>query len=213
MSDELPSHPVFAALYDPVTRLAERRLRPHREWLARDLSGAVLDVGAGTGAMFPYLCASADEAVELHAIEPDLHMRERARERARELDCAIDVRDARAESLPYPDDAFDVIVAAVVFCTIGDPDRALDELARVLDPEGEIRFLEHVRAPGWRGRLQGALTPCWRRVAGGCELDRPTVRRFAGHSGLALAEHERLDLGVTPVAPVVRGRLRPVATG
>lgn len=212
MTDESPSHPLFAALYDPMAQLAECRLRPHREWLARDLSGAVLDVGAGTGAQFPYLCASPG-SVELHAIEPDPHMRKRARERARDLDCEIDLRDARAESLPYPDDAFDAIVAAVVFCTIGDPDRALDELARVLAPDGEIRFLEHVRAPGWRGRLQGALTPCWRRAAGGCELDRRTVRRFAGRPELALVEHERVGLGVTPVAPVVRGRLRPVTTG
>ena len=56
MTKEL-SHPVFAAIYDPATRLAERTiLRPHREYLAQELGGRVLDLGTGTRAMFSFFC-------------------------------------------------------------------------------------------------------------------------------------------------------------
>lgn len=74
---------------------------------------------------------------------------------------------ARAERLPYGDDTFDAAVAGLVFCTIPDPEAALDELARVLRPGGEVRFLEHVQAEGFRGRLQPLVEPLWKPLAGG----------------------------------------------
>lgn len=48
-------HPIVAAVYDRFTRYAEKNIFPeHRRYLARDLHGVVLDLGVGTGAMFPY---------------------------------------------------------------------------------------------------------------------------------------------------------------
>jgi len=45
---ETPSHRLFAAIYDPATWFAERAiLRPHREYLLKDLGGRVLDPLAG----------------------------------------------------------------------------------------------------------------------------------------------------------------------
>lgn len=50
-----PSYPIFARLYDPVVKPAERTvLAEHRSYLVDEISGTVLDLGAGTGAMFPY---------------------------------------------------------------------------------------------------------------------------------------------------------------
>ncbi|RQG99069.1 class I SAM-dependent methyltransferase [Natrarchaeobius oligotrophus] len=202
-TDREIAHPAFAAVYDLLPN--SLLLRSHREYLARDLSGRVLEIGAGDGAMFPYV---AGEDVEYHAIEPDPHMRRRAVEAARDGDLAVDLRDARAESLPYPDESFDVVLASLVFCTIADPDAALEEAARVLRPGGEFRFLEHVRAGGWRGRGQDLLDPLWTRAAGGCHLNRETVPRFVSHDALAVDELERVRFGVFPVTPFVRGTLR-----
>ncbi|WP_265108447.1 class I SAM-dependent methyltransferase [Halosolutus halophilus] len=203
-SDDI-SHPLVAAVYDWV--VPERTLfAPHRRYLTADLAGRVLDVGAGTGANFPHVAAS-DRDVEFHAIEPDPYMRRRAAQKAREVGCAVDLRDARAESLPYPDDAFDVVVAGLVFCTIRDPDAALAEVARVLKPGGEFRFLEHVRADGWRAAGQNLLNPLWERVAGGCQLNRATVERFVCHDDFDVDEIERLSIGLFPATPIVRGRL------
>ncbi|OIB56057.1 class I SAM-dependent methyltransferase [Natrialba sp. SSL1] len=200
------SHPLVATVYDLV--VPDRLLfEPHRHYLTRDLSGRVLDIGAGTGANVPYL-AEADSTVEIHAIEPDQHMRRQAVTKAREYGCAVDLRDARAESLPYPDDAFDVVLASLVFCTIQDPDAALEEVARVLKPDGEFRFLEHVHADGWRATGQHVLNPLWERVAGGCQLTRDTVERFVCHDEFAVEQIERIDRGVFPATPIVRGTLR-----
>lgn len=214
MSDEI-SHPVFAAIYDATLPLSERLMRPHREYLAADLSGRVLDLGAGSGAMFTYVADAAGQAgrtgtddLEFHAIEPDPHMRRRAADAASEADLDVDLRDARAESLPYPDDSFDVVIAGVVFCTIADPDAALDEVARVLKPDGEFRFLEHVRADGWRATGQDLLTPVWKRAAGGCHLNRETVDRFVGHDAFEVIEVEQTDVDAFPATPAIRGRLK-----
>lgn len=209
MDDPEPSHPLFAAIYDPATALLERTLlAPHREYLVADATGTILDVGAGTGAMFPYFGAVADESTTVHAVEPDPHMRRQARTEAESLDCSFDVRDAPAESLPYDDDTFDLVVSSMVFCTIQDPEAALSEIARVLAPGGEFRLLEHVHDDGWRGRLQSLLAPLWRRVAGGCHLTRQTASTVAADRSFDVIELERFNLGVSPVRPFVRGRLR-----
>lgn len=200
------SHPKFAALYD---RIPQRLfLGPHRETLAEQVAGRVLEIGAGNGAMFPYVEAgAASSRLEYHAIEPDPNMRERAVTTARETGLAVDIRDARAESLPYPDDAFDVVISGMVFCTVQDPEGALAEVARVLRPGGEFRFLEHVRADGWRAAGQDLLNPIWTRAAGGCRLNRDTVGLFLGHDAFAVDEVERLAFGVFPATPFVRGTL------
>ncbi|MCU4752367.1 class I SAM-dependent methyltransferase [Halobacteria archaeon AArc-curdl1] len=210
MTKEL-SHPVFAAIYDPATWLAERTiLRPHREYLAQDLDGRVLDLGTGTGAMFPFFAeeAASNQAIEFYAIDPDPHMRKRARSRTEKLDLDVEIRSARAESLPYPSDSFDVVIASMVFCTIPDVETAIGEVVRVLKPGGEFRFLEHVAADGWQSRLQKAIAPVWRRIAGGCHLTRRTPTVFVQPRSLDVIEITRLRTGIPPVRPFVRGRLR-----
>ncbi|KYH27610.1 ubiquinone/menaquinone biosynthesis C-methyltransferase UbiE [Halalkalicoccus paucihalophilus] len=197
------AHPIFAALYDPLTRVAERRLRPEREWLTEGLSRRVLDLGAGTGATFPYLC---DRGLDLHAVEPDPHMRNRAERWAAELECSIRIREGAAESLPYPDASFDTVVVSLVLCSVSDVEASVDEIARVLKTGGECRFLEHVRATGRQARLQEALTPWWRHVAGGCRLDRDTPASFVSHSDFRVETLQRVSSGFPPVAPILRGR-------
>ena len=203
------SHPLFAAIYDPAMVIIERTLlRPHRNYLVDDLRGAILDVGAGTGAMFPYFATVGNGSTAFYAIEPDSYMRRRAREKAHELCLDIDIRSAAAESLPYADDSFDVVIASMVFCTIPDVETSLSEVARVLRPGGEFRFFEHVLDDGWRARVQSLIAPLWKRVAGGCHLTRQTASVFAADRSFDIVEIDRMNLGTTPIRPFVRGRLR-----
>ena len=204
-----PGSRLFAALYDPVMALPERvSLPPHRRYLVDGLSGRVLDVGCGTGANFPYLAERARETeLEVHAIEPDPHMRERATAAARRAGLDVDLRDAGAEWLPYADGHFDAAVAGIVFCTVPDPAGALDELARVLRPGGELRFLEHVESTGYRARLQRLVEPVWKPLAGGCHVTRDTVGLFESHGAFDVVEVERIGFGLFPADPFVRGTL------
>lgn len=197
-------HRLFAALYDPVVWPAERFLfRPHREYLARALSGTVLDLGCGTGATFPYLTDVPDLTV--YAVEPDPYMRRRAERTAASVGLDVDVSAARAEQLPFADDTLDAVLAGMVLCTVDDPAAALAEVARVLRPGGELRFFEHVRGEGRRARLQDRATPLWRRVASGCHANRETGDRIEAHPRFRVTDLTRLDVGVFPVRPFVRG--------
>jgi len=203
--NDTSGHPLFAAIYDPVMAHVERTiLEPHREYLADDLTGVVLDLGAGTGAMFPYF----DGRATVHATEPDPHMRRRARARAEDATSDVELHDAGAADLPFPDDHFDAVVSSMVFCTVGDVVTSLSEVRRVLRPGGEFRFLEHVADDGWRETVQTTVAPVWKRLAGGCHLTRRTASQFASDDAFDVVELDRFELGVTPVRPFVRGRLR-----
>ena len=54
--------------------------------------------------------------------------------------------DAPAERLPLADASVDTVVSTLVLCTVPDPERTLSEIARVLRPDGQLLFIEHVRA-------------------------------------------------------------------
>jgi ubiquinone/menaquinone biosynthesis C-methylase UbiE len=204
-------HALFAAVYDPATALAEATvLAPHRRYLTNGLRGRVLDVGAGTGATVPFFAAAREAArrdggdLDVHLLDPHVHMQTRARGAARDVGLDATVVGGRAESLPYPDESFDAVVSALVGCTIPDLDAALDEIARVLRPGGEFRFFEHVAADGVQRRVQSILDPAWTRLAAGCHLDRDLEASYRAHPGLDVHTVERYD-GIPPVSPLIRG--------
>ena len=59
-------------------------------------------------------------------------------------------------------------------CTIPDIRRALEEIRRILKPDGRLLFVEHGLAPDPSVRKwQNRLDPFWTRVGGGCHLNRP----------------------------------------
>jgi ubiquinone/menaquinone biosynthesis C-methylase UbiE len=169
---EARGHRVFAAFYDRLVAATERTvLGPIRSELVGPLTGAVLDVGAGTGANLRHFRAAA----RVVAAEPDPAMRRRLTGRLGEATVPVEVSDAGAEALPFPDASFDAVVFTLVLCTVGDPDRALAEARRVLRPGGTLVALEHVRGHGAHARWQSRLDPMWTRVMAGCHLDRDTA--------------------------------------
>lgn len=170
---------VRAALYDGVMWLAERSpIRRWRERTVAGLCGSVLEVGAGTGLGLAHYAAG----VSVTALDRDVSMLERARSRAAGARATVWLVAADAEALPFRDAAFDAGVIQLALCTIPDPERALHEMRRVLQPRAPLRLLEHVRAEHhpWLGRLQQWLTPGWRKVAHGCHLDRRAADAVRG---------------------------------
>jgi ubiquinone/menaquinone biosynthesis C-methylase UbiE len=150
-----------------------------RRRLAATASGRVLEIGAGTGSQLRWYAPGAD----VTALEPDPSMLERARRQAARAAASVALVEGRAEAMPFDDAAFDTAVSAFALCTVSDPAAALGELRRVLVPGGTLLLLEHVHLAWQPGRvLQSAAAPAWAAVAGGCRLDRDTVR-FAREAG------------------------------
>ena len=83
----------------------------------------------------------------------------------------LDVR----KRFPLPDNSFDAVFSEHVIehVTYRDGLHCLRECRRVLKPGGRLLFVEHGLAPEPAViRWQHRLTPCWRRIGGGCHLDR-----------------------------------------
>ncbi|MFP2897088.1 class I SAM-dependent methyltransferase [Corallococcus sp. 4LFB] len=100
---------------------------------------------------------------------------------------------ADVQALPFTDGSFDAVVSSLVFCCVDAPATALAEVMRVLRPGGELRLLEHVRAPHRAiATAQDLLTPAWRRLSGGCRLNRDTFRLVETAGFRILRREQRL---------------------
>lgn len=199
---------LFAIAYDPVMGALERgRLGAKRRELLAGLSGDIVEVGAGTGANLRHL---PDSVGHVTAVEPDPAMARRLRARAASLGRDIEVVEAPAEALPFPDHSVDVVVTTLVLCTVGDPDAVVAELRRVLRDDGRLIVLEHVVDPvAARARLQRRLTPAWRVVSRGCHLDRDT-RTTLARGGFDVSEVTPWQLSDRgPTVAAVSGVARP----
>lgn len=140
--------------------------------------GRVLEIGFGSGLNLPYYDRSRVEWV--WALEPSPQMRALAAPRVALSGLDVRMLDLPGEVLPLPDRSVDTVVVTFTLCTIADVAAALAQMRRVLRPEGLLLFCEHGAAPdaGVR-RWQDRLNPVWRRLAGGCNLNReiaPLIR-------------------------------------
>jgi ubiquinone/menaquinone biosynthesis C-methylase UbiE len=196
---------LFACFYDRLTASVEAAgLRAHRERLLRQAAGHVIEVGAGTGANLPFYGGAVEKVT---MAEPEAPMAHRLARRIREQGRDVDLVQAPAEQLPFPDGQFDTAVSTLVLCTVADQARALRELRRVLKPGGRLLFIEHVRSdePGlaaWQDRLNRLN----RIVAHGCNCNRATVEAIRD-AGFTISSLHRGQLIKAPpfVRPLVVG--------
>ena len=172
-------------------------------------AGTVLEVGAGSGLNFAHYGTGVRM---VYGLEPSAELRRMAAPRARGARIPVELLAARAEAIPLADGAVDTVVTTWTLCTIADPARALREMGRVLRTDGRLVFVEHGRAPDPRvARWQDRLTPAWRRIAGGCHLNRPIDAMLAA-GGFDISEMDRGYAGGPRVgAYLYRGVARPRA--
>lgn len=155
---------LYDLLLSPVETMELSSLREELLFCAK---GKVLEIGAGTGLNFSHY----PKDVDIIATDPDDKMLKKARKKADNNHIKIELADA--QNLPFKDCEFDTVVATLVFCSVPDPDRALREVYRVLRPGGSFLLLEHVRRnTPIAGKALDAFTPFWKRIAGGCHLNR-----------------------------------------
>ncbi|MGZ4401127.1 MAG: class I SAM-dependent methyltransferase [Gaiellaceae bacterium] len=187
-------------------------LREHRRKLLAGIAGHVLELGCGSGVNFEHY---GPEVARVVAFEPDPRGRALARTRAAEAPVAVQVLDARAESLPIEDESFDAAVCFGVLCSVSDQARALAELGRVLRPGGELRFYEHVRSHRRElSLLQDAVDAAgWPGLLYGCHTGRDTEAaiRASGFEIVGLRRFFRASSLLTvPAGPQIAGlAIRP----
>ena len=144
MPSTVSSRPIFARMLARAAVCEERRGgAEHRRRLLADLSGRVVELGAGSGVSFAHYPGTVTELV---AVEPEEHLRAMAQEAAREAPVPVTVVEGVADALPLDDASMDAGVVTAVLCSVPDPAAALAELRRVIRPGGELRFFEHVAA-------------------------------------------------------------------
>ena len=173
-SDDSAWARAFALLYDPFVWVSERAgLRAHRKQLLSHARGCTLEIGSGTGLNLPHY---PDDLDELVLAEPETAMRSRLEKRLNRSSRLTRLTDAPAERLPFADGSVDTVVSTLVLCTVDAPDGALREIARVLRPDGQLLFIEHVRSDSpTLARWQDRLARPWRRFARGCRCNRATA--------------------------------------
>jgi ubiquinone/menaquinone biosynthesis C-methylase UbiE len=195
-SDELMTktgvhHPIFARFYAWMSPGMERAgVAEHRRRLLADLSGRVIEVGAGNGMNFMHY---PPEVTSVLAVEPERHLRDIARRTAEDAPVKIEVVDGLAEHLPADDKAFDAAVASLMLCSVTDQRVALGEMYRVIRPGGQLRFFEHVRADthGLQ-RVQRMLdATIWPVLFGGDHTGRDTAAAITD-AGFTIESIDRL---------------------
>src|SRR5215470_12790642 len=97
----------------------------------------VLDVGCGTGVA---AITAARAGAEVTGLDLTLELLQRARENARISQIEVEFHEGDAESLPFADDSFDVVLSQFGHIFAPRPEVAIAEMLRVLKPGGTIAF-------------------------------------------------------------------------
>jgi ubiquinone/menaquinone biosynthesis C-methylase UbiE len=186
--------------------MRNERLRPYRERVIGAAEGRVLEIGSGSGLNLPYYRPSVQEIL---ALEPDPNLIKMAR-RVPHAEMPVNFIEASAETIPLDDSSVDTVVTTWTLCTIPGADAALSEMRRVLRPGGMLLFVEHGLSPDRGVRWwQDTLTPVWRRISGGCHLNRP-IRSMIEDGGFRL---DRIETGYMrgpkPMTFMYEGSARP----
>jgi ubiquinone/menaquinone biosynthesis C-methylase UbiE len=148
-------------LYDaPMEMMGTKK---QRQRLLSKAEGSVLEAGVGTGKNLRYYPAG----VEVTGIDVSSQMLARAKRRMAAHPVNAGLIEADVQDLPFDNDTFDTAVGTCVFCSVANPVQGLQELGRVVRPDGRILLLEHVR-PTSRllGRIADAVSTLTRRIFG-----------------------------------------------
>lgn len=172
--------------------MRNRRLLSYRKRVIGLAEGRVLEIGVGSGLNLPLYGASVHEIL---ALEPAPQLIAMAQRFAGSSATPVTFMEASAEAIPIEDDSVDTVITTWTLCTIPQVVGALVEIRRVLKPSGRLVFVEHGLAPDKGVRWwQDHLTPAWRRISGGCHLNRP-IRNMIQDGGFHI---DRLETTYMP---------------
>lgn len=141
-----------------------------RAELLGKVRGEVLEIGFGTGLNLPFY----QEVDQVYALEPNRDVYQLAQKRVFDAPFHVQHIQASAEKLPFADHSVENIVSTWTMCCIANLDKAIQEIYRVLKPQGTLHLIEHVQYHdnNTLKKLQDLLTPIQKVIADGCHLNR-----------------------------------------
>lgn len=158
--------------------------------------GKILEIGLGAGHNIPHY--DHERVNRVIGIDPCETSWKLAQERVNAVPFDVEFLAGSAEDIPLDDDSVDSVLLTFALCTIPDPLAALSEAKRVMRPGGELVFCEHAQAPDKSvQRWQARINPLWKRLAGGCNLNRDIVGLIRT-AGFDINELEQMYLPNTP---------------
>lgn len=169
--------------------MRNRELRPYRERVLSSARGRVLEIGIGSGLNLPFYRSQVDEILGLEPVPRLIAMARGAAERSK---TRVTFITGSAEAIPIDERSVDTVVTTWTLCSIPNAAAALRDMRRVLKLGGRLLFVEHGLAPEQNIRKwQNRLTPLWKRIGGGCHLNRP-IGALIENAGFSIS---RLDTG------------------
>lgn len=175
--------------YDFTKRMMNSSLTKHRKKLLSNIKGEVLEVGVGTGVNIPFYNNTA--RVTGIDLSPKMLFKAIKKAKIAKRNYSLLVMDA--ENLKFKDKTFDYIVCTCVLCSIPNPVKALEEMRRVLKPDGQILMLEHMLSKNpLIAFFENTLNPLTKGLFG-ININRDTIKNIQ-KSGLKICEQENIAM-------------------
>ena len=209
----LPARDLFMGFYERRilpwildATMRQAMLEVYRRRVAGAAEGRVLEIGLGSGLNLRHYGAAVTEII---GVDPSPALLAKARETRTPAGLRAAIIEGSAETLPLDAGSIDTVVTTWTLCSIPNVSRALAEARRVLRPGGQLLFVEHGLSPDpGVTRWQHRLTPIWKRIAGGCHLNRP-IEDLVREAGFRI---DQIDAGYMegpkPLTYMYEGRAR-----
>ena len=169
--------------------MRQKNLAAYRRRVVPAADGRVLEIGVGSGLNLPLYGANVRQVIGL---DPSAKLLRMARRVGSRVARPVEFVEGSAEQIPLETASVDTVVMTWTLCSIPDPVGALRDMRRVLKPGGRLLFVEHGLAPDPNVvRWQDRLTPVWKRIGGGCHLNR-AIGSLIERAGFRL---DRLETG------------------
>ncbi len=152
------SYRYWAPVYDfTFGRISQAGRRRTVDYINRR-AGRVLEIGVGTGLSLDRYAPH----LEVTGIDVSTDMLDKARAKVAEkhLTNVVRISEMDARALTFPDGHFDTVVAMHVISVVPDPDKVMEEMARVCRPGGEVLIVGHfARERGFLAALERLFAP------------------------------------------------------
>jgi phosphatidylethanolamine/phosphatidyl-N-methylethanolamine N-methyltransferase len=172
--------PVYDVVFGRITKGGRLLAAEH----VNAQGGSVLEVGVGTGLALDYY----EPHVQVTGIDLSSEMLREAEARAKKrgLRNLVALSQMDARELRFPADSFDHVAAMHVMSVVPEPERVLNELARVCRPGGSVMIANHFanRAEGWSG-VERLAAPLANLLGWHSDF---AIERVLGHPKLRLEE-------------------------